>query len=125
MDAASLAQQFLSTFPNYPPETFHAILIWDLFDYAESELLTQLVARMYELLRPGGAVLAVFHNRPPERFNRYRIVDFQSVELLPAPALFPHLRIFQNRELMNQFGQFRSSKTFVGRDQLREGLFLK
>jgi hypothetical protein len=36
-----------------------------------------------------------------------------------------HSRIFQNREILDIFGKFRSSKTFVGRDQVREALFLK
>ena len=60
------------------------------------------------------------HSRPAEGFHRYRIVDSQSIELLPAPGAFPHQRSFQNRELLNLFAQFRSSKTFVGRDQIRD-----
>ena len=42
-----------------------------------------------------------------------------------APTLAVHARVFQNREILDSFGQFRTSKTFVGRDQIREGLFLK
>jgi hypothetical protein len=38
---------------------------------------------------------------------------------------FPHLHVYQNREILNLFGRFHSSKTFVGRDQIREGLFIK
>jgi hypothetical protein len=81
--------------------------------------------RISHLLHPGGAVLALFHSRPAERFHRYRIIDSQNVELLPAPTLAVHSHVFQNREILSLFGQFRSSKTFVGRDQVREGLFLK
>jgi hypothetical protein len=36
-----------------------------------------------------------------------------------------HARVFQNREILDIFGKFRSSKTFVGRDQVREALLLK
>jgi hypothetical protein len=35
------------------------------------------------------------------------------------------VRTFQNREILNLFSRFRSAKTFVGRDQVREGLFIK
>lgn len=123
--AALLAEKFMGFALAYPPESFHAILAWDLFDYVDAELLPRLVQRLYDLVCPGGAILALFHSRPSDTFHRYRVVDHQAIELLPAPAAFPHQRSFQNRELLNLFSQFRSSKTFVGRDQIREGLFLK
>lgn len=122
---ATLAEKFLETACQYPEENFIGVLAWDLFDYFDAELMPRVMNRLYKLIRPGGAVLAIFHNRTPERFHRYRIVDNQSIELLNAPTLAVHARTFQNREVLGMFGQFRSSKTFVGRDQLREGLFLK
>ena len=54
-----------------------------------------------------------------------KIVDGQNIELIPSATLAVHSRIFQNREILDIFGKFRSSKTFVGRDQVREALFLK
>jgi hypothetical protein len=83
------------------------------------------MARLSHVLHPGGAMLAMFHSRPAERFHRYRVVDSQTVELLAAPTIAVHSHVFQNREILGLFGEFRSSKTFVGRDQVREGLFLK
>ena len=121
----ALAEAFAEVNLVHPPETFDAVLAWDIFDYLVPEASERLVARLYELLRPGGAVLAIFHSRPPEGFNRYRVLDTQSIEVLPAPALLPSVRVFQNREILNLFSRFHSSKTFVGRDQLREGLFAR
>lgn len=121
----TLAARFLEDILQYPPESFHGIMAWDLFDYMEPELLKRVVPRLHEILRPGGVVLALFHSRTPERYCRYRILENQTFELLPTPPLAPHVRVFQNREMLDLFGQFRSSKTYVGRDQLREGLFLK
>ena len=60
-----------------------------------------------------------------ERFHRYRIVDAQTIELIPSPTIAVHSRVFQNREILGLFEQFRSSKSFVGRDQVREALFVK
>ncbi|HYL68468.1 MAG TPA: class I SAM-dependent methyltransferase [Candidatus Limnocylindria bacterium] len=122
---AILADKFLETSLRYPEESFHGVLAWDLFDYFDAELMPRVMERLYSLLHPAGSVLALFHSRPAERFHRYRIVDGQSIELLPAPTLAVHARVFRNREILDLFGKFRSSKTFVGRDQLREGLFLK
>ena len=61
----------------------------------------------------------------PETFHRYRVLDAQNLELIPASCPFVPQRVFQNREISNLFSRYRSSKTFVGRDQLREGLFVK
>jgi len=122
---ARLAEMFLEGSLHYPEESFHGVLAWDLFDYFDAELLPRVMERLYSLLHPAGALLAMFHSRPAERFHRYRIVNPQTIELLPAPTLAVHARVFQNREILDLFGKFRSSKTFVGRDQLREALFLK
>lgn len=125
LDPASLAQAFLDANLSYPEENFHAVLAWDAFDYLEGELLPRVVSRLYSMLRPGGVLLAVFHSRMPEQFLRYRVVDGQTLDLTPAAAPLVPQRALQNRELLNLFSAFRSSKTFVGRDQLREGLFTK
>jgi hypothetical protein len=119
------ADKFLDNALLYPAEHFHGVLAWDIFDYLDAQLLPKVMDRVYSMLRPGGAVLSLFHSRTPERFCRYRIADTQTFELLPASTLSVHARIFQNREILDIFGKFRSSKTFVGRDQVREGLFLK
>ena len=124
-DFGALAEAFLDSILRHPPETFNAVLAWDVFDYLPPEVGTRLAARLNELLRPGGVVLALFHSRLPQSFSRYRVLDPQTVEVLPAPPLLAPVRLFQNRELLNLFAGFRSSKTFVGRDQIREGLFTK
>jgi hypothetical protein len=120
-----LAKSFLSNAMNYGAESFVGVLAWDVFDYVEPSLAKEVMAKLYDLLRPGGAVLGLFHSRPAERFHTYRIADGQTIELVAAPVLTTQVRVFQNREILDLFGQFRSSKTFVGRDQLREALFLK
>lgn len=122
---SALAEKFLETALQYPAESYHGVLAWDLFDYFDPAALPPLVKRLSSLIHPGGAVLALFHSRPAERFHRYRIVDKQSVELIPAPTIAVHAHVFQNRELLALFEDFRSSKSFVGRDQLREALYMK
>jgi SAM-dependent methyltransferase len=121
----ALAAQFLEGILQYPPETFHGVLAWDLFDYMEPELLSRVVSRLHDILRPGGLVLSLFHSRTPDHYSRYRILENQLLEVLPTPPLAPHVRVFHNREILDLFGKFRSSKSFVGRDQIREALFLK
>jgi len=119
------AERFLSSTFQYPEHTFDAVLAWDLLDYLDPAMVSRVVGRLTDLLRPGGAILALFHSRRPETFYRYRVLDQQNFEMVFSPPLFTVDRVFQNREILNLFSRFHSSKTFVGRDQIREGLFLK
>jgi len=119
------AERFLSTNSQYAEQSFDAVLTWDLLDYLDSAMVARITARLSDLVRPGGAILALFHSRRPDAFYRYRVLDQQNFEMLPSPALFTLDHVFQNREILNLFSRFRSSKSYVGRDQIREGLFLK
>jgi hypothetical protein len=122
---AMLADKFLESALQYPENHFHGILAWDLLDYFDAAVMPPLMARLSKILSPNGVVLALFHSRSVDRFHRYRITDAQTIELVPAATLAVHAHVFQNREILTLFSEFRSSKTFVGRDQVREGLFLK
>jgi hypothetical protein len=119
------AEHFLQSNLTQPPDSVDAILLWDLLDYLDGEVLPHFLARISTLLRDGGAILAIFHTRTPERFHRYRVLDEQNLELMPVPLLVPPQHIYNNREIQLLFERFRSSKAFVGRDQLREGVFVK
>jgi hypothetical protein len=91
----------------------------------DKEAVQRFLPRISSLIREGGAVLAIFHTRPPEQFQRYRVLDKHNLELVPARALVQSQHLYQNREIQELFERFRTSKTFVGRDQLREGVFVK
>jgi len=119
------AKKFLETTMLYPDDTFDAVLMWDILDYLDSDLMAKLATRITSLVRESGVVFAMFHTRKPILFHRYRVLDAQSLELIPATGPFQPQRVFQNREISNLFSRYRSSKMFVGRDQLREGLFVK
>jgi hypothetical protein len=119
------AKRFLESTMLYPAGTFDAVLLWDILDYVDNDLMHKLAARITSLVRDGGVVFAIFHTRKPAVFHRYRVLDGQNLELIPASCPFQPQRVFQNREISNLFCRYRSSKMFVGRDQLREGLFVK
>jgi SAM-dependent methyltransferase len=120
-----LAQGFLADNLVFPLESFDVVLAWDVFDYVELTAARRIVNRLWEVMRPGGVALTLFHSKLPEGFSRYRIVDPQHIEVIPAPPLLPPVRVLQNREILALFERFHSSKTYVGRDQLREGLFTR
>ena len=122
---AAQADRFLASNLNYPVESFDAVLLWDVLDYMDRDAAKQFLPRMTSLVRDGGAILAIFHTRPPEQFQRYRVLDAHSLELVPVPTLVQPRHVYQNREIQQLFEKFRTSKTFVSRDQMREGVFVK
>lgn len=125
LDRSVLAERFAQANLNYPPGSYHGVFLWDALDYLDAEVLPRLAPAIHDLLRPGGVVLALFHSKPPAVFHRYRLLDGQNLELVPAAPIGPAQRTLQNSEIMKLFSRFRSPKTFVGRDQLREVIFLK
>lgn len=125
MTPAGRAERFLAMTLQHRAGTLDGVLLWDLLDYCDSALGARVVARVTSLVRDGGVVLALFHSRKPADFHRYRVLDGQNLELVGAPCSIAPQRVFQNREIQDSFSKFRSSKTFVSRDQLREGLFIK
>jgi hypothetical protein len=125
LSSSLFADKFLTGALQYAAESFHGVLVWDLLDYFDAQTGSRIMERLFNILHPGGALLALFHSRSADQFHRYRILDVQNVELVAAPTLAVHTRVFQNREILEMFEKFRSSKTFVGRDQVREALFLK
>jgi len=119
------ATRFLETNLRYSASSFDAILLWDLLDYFEPLVAKQVVACLTDLLRPGGVVFAMFHSKKPEGFQRYRVVDSNTLQVIATPPLCPAQRVYQNREIQDLFLRYRTMKSFVGRDQLRESLFIR
>jgi len=123
--AGARAERFLAANLNHPSDSFDAVLLWDVLDYLDRETVTRLMARLSTMVSDAGAVLAIFHTRTPEQFYRFRVLDALNLDPVEAPAIVPPQHIYQNREIQELFRRFRTSKTFVGRDQLREIVFAK
>jgi len=121
----ALATKFLQENLQYGPSSFDALLLWDILDYTEPTLGKLMINHVTEMLRPGGVVLGLFHSKKPEGFHRYRVMDTNTLQVLNAKTIVPAQKVFQNREIQELFGRFRSMKSYIGRDQLRETLFLK
>lgn len=125
MTPSARAARFMKENLQHTRSSFDAVLLWDLLDYLEQAAVKQVVASLTELLRPGGVVFAMFHSKKPEGFQRYRIADSSTLQMVPSPVICPAQRVYQNREIQDLFGRYRTMKSFISRDQLRETLFIK
>ena len=123
--AGARAERFLKANFNHPRDSFDAVLLWDVLDYLDRDIVTRLMQQLSSMVRDGGAILAIFHTRMPEHFYRYRVLDALNLDPIEVQAVVPPQHIYQNREIQDLFSRFRTSKTFVGRDQLREIVFAK
>ncbi len=125
MTPSGRAARFLAENLQYPRASFDAVLLWDLLDYLEPTLAKQMIANLTELLRSGGVILAMFHSKRPEGFQRYRVADSHTLQVVSTAVICPAQKVYQNREIQDLFARFRTMKSFVSRDQLRETLFIK
>ena len=125
-DSPPLLERFLGPALQYPEESLRGILAWDLFDYLPEGVVEPVAHRLFDRLEPGGAFLGFFHGRPDNTsFNRYRVLDPHTVELLPGSLPLRQQRSFANRAVLQLFQGAHSSRTFVGRDHLREFFVVK
>lgn len=125
MTPSGRAERFLESNLQYPRSSFDAVLLWDLLDYLEPALAKQVVANLTEFLRPGGVVFALFYSKKPEGFQRYRVADSTTLQIISSTVLCPAQKVYQNREIQDLFNRYRTMKSFVSRDQVRETLFIK
>lgn len=125
LSPAGRANRFYESNLQYPNSSFDVVLLWDLLDYLDPAMATRTVSCLTELLRPGGVIFSMFHSKKPEGFQRYRVVDSNTLQVISSPVICPAQRVYQNREIQDLFGRYRTAKSFIARDQLRENLFIK
>lgn len=115
-------EYFLSQNFDYPPETFDGVLMWDSLQFMGPALLSATVERLYQVMKPNAYLLAFF--TAAERDSEvpsyvFRLVDNKTIHLTERGTR-PAGQVFNNRNLEKLFGQFKSVKFFLTRENLRE-----
>jgi SAM-dependent methyltransferase len=119
--------RFLAEELTYEPESFDAVLMWDVCDYLPEPLVKPVVERIYRITKPRGALLAFFHTRDAGAeapYYRYHIQNETTLELREGPH-FQLQRVFQNRHIENLFREYTSIKFFLGKQNIREVLLVR
>lgn len=137
--AAMDVDKFMAENLTFQPETFDAVLLWDMPDYLHESLVKPVVMRIHQISKPGALLLAFFHTKDAGAdapYQRYHIAAPDTLELqrIPAPqpggingrnSHFRLQRVFNNRHIENLFHDFSSIKFFLGRDNVREVLVVR
>jgi SAM-dependent methyltransferase len=126
MDIAA-ARDFVDEYLNFPRNQFDAILAWDSLEFLDSDVVHLAVARLEEVLRPGGGMLTFFHTQGRGESVpscRYRIDGSNDLVLQPRDTrTLP--TTFNNRSLERLFVDYESIKFFLTRDSIREVIVSK
>ncbi len=112
---------FLADNLQFSGREFDTVLFWDTGDYLTPELREAVIARLHEVLVPGGQLLALFHIKPEVGLHRYHLrddgqVDVQFINDRATGAAM------NNRQIENLFAAYRGYRFFLAKDNLREVL---
>ena len=120
-EPAFAVDRFLETNLNFSGRMFDVVILWDTVDYLPEPLVVPVLARIHQVLQPGGLMLAFFHqtSSPDTVFCRYHLTDTDVVEMQRA-GNYPLLNIYNNRKIENMLSEFSNYRFFLAKDSLRE-----
>ncbi len=118
-DAPFPTEAFLKENLDFSGRHFDTVLFWDTADYLDAHARKGVIARLHEVLEPGGQLLAFFHIKPEAGLHRYHLRDDGQVEAQLTGDL-PVRDVLNNRQIENLFADFSSYKFFLAKDNLRE-----
>ena len=101
---------------------FDVVTLWDTLDYLPASFAQPVVDRIFDVMEPGGQLLAFFHSKPTGDdtvFSRYHLTDSDLVELQHVGGR-PLLQTYSNRQVEQLFHRYAGYKFFLAKDALRE-----
>ena len=127
-DALARFPEFLEAcFRDYVAESIDAVLCWDIFDYLAPPAADVLAGTLIQVLRPGGALLALFGGggTGERSYTRYVIEDERHLRYRIAPAACGRQRMLQNRDILALFPGLNLFDSVLLKSGVREVLFRK
>ena len=116
------ARRYLNDNLDFTGRVFDVVTFWDTADYLPIALLQPVIDRIYDVMEPGGQILALFHAKLSEDANtfcRYHLTATDQVEM-QAVGVHPMRQTFTNRQIEGLFQRFASYRFFLAKDTLRE-----
>ena len=100
---------------------FDVVALWDTIDYLPNPFAQAVVDRLYDVMVPGGQLLAFFHSKATEEaiFSRYHLTETDRVDLQRVGG-HSILHSYSNRQVEQLFHRFSAHKFFLAKDALRE-----
>jgi hypothetical protein len=123
-------ERFLAENLEFHGRNFSVVLLWDTLDYLPGDLIQPVADRLYDVMTPGGQLLAFFHSATPAgvtnratadetAFSRYHLTSSDQLELQRfGDRPIQHMQT--NRQVEAIFHRFAGYKFFLAKDNLRE-----
>ncbi|UCG80380.1 MAG: hypothetical protein JSV60_10535 [Desulfobacterales bacterium] len=110
---------------DYPPESFHGILLWELADRLDDQEVSTLAQLCHKMLKPGGmaVVLVLGEQAASSMVNSFVIGQDFRVYQRPQTHLHLPLRSRQNRDVLAMMAPLTPAKSFICRPGFMEFLF--
>jgi hypothetical protein len=109
---------------NYAPNQFDGINLWDFIDHLNEDEIAKLVDLCYALLKPRGMIIITSFEAQwaPSQIHTFVIntryqVTFRLQNHLDLPRYY-----YSNRIITDMFSKFRTLKSFIYRNGVREFL---
>jgi SAM-dependent methyltransferase len=107
---------------DFAGRNFDVVTLWDTVDYLPETIVAPVLDRIYDVMEPGGKLLAFFHSKPTGDdtiFSRYHLTSTDQLEMQKI-ATHPILHTYTTRQIETLFKRFASHKFFLAKDTLRE-----
>ncbi len=120
--AAVDVDKFLLQNLDFAGRTFDVVALWDTADYLPAALLQPVIDRIFDVMEPGGQLLAFFHNKmtgDETVFSRYHLTEGDKVDLQRVGG-HAIQQTYTNRQVETMFHRFAGYKFFLAKDALRE-----
>jgi hypothetical protein len=108
-------------------ETIDGICCWDLFDFVDRPTGQAVAARLMRMLKPGGAIHAMFGTTPVELsfYTRFIVEGNGSLRQRPYPATKVKRTVLLTGEVNKMFDGLKVAESVLLKTSTRETLFRK
>lgn len=113
---------FLEHNLDFSGREFDAVLLWTTLDYLPEPLVQPTVDRLHSSMKPGGKILALFHNKQTgdnTAYCRYHLSETDAIDMQESTRI-PIYRSFTNRSIEKTFERYNNCKFFLAKDNLYE-----
>ena len=114
----------LTTRQNYAPRSVDGVLCWDLFDYLNPELATQLAGSLSEILRAGGVLHGRFSTieHAVDHYTQFGVEDEDLIRCRTYPGTRTHRSARAGREVLKLFPRLEVVELVLLQSQSHEML---
>jgi SAM-dependent methyltransferase len=120
-------ERFVAANLDFSGRDFDVILLWDTANFLPPAMVPALFARLREVLRPEGKLLAFFHGRlegPETVFARFQLGEGDEIHVIDS-GNFPVRKVYQTRQVEKFLEGYSSVRFFLGKDNVREVIAIR